>query len=51
MQLRVSHPGKPVKLIDLGPAHAEPTPLKAMRLTIDEAIEYAARRGHAIKVR
>lgn len=51
MVIRVSHPGKPTKLVDLGShGNGSPLPLKAMRLPIDEAIEMAARRGHPIKV-
>jgi hypothetical protein len=35
--LRVSHPGKPVKLIDLGPhGNGQRRPWDAMRKTIDD---------------
>lgn len=52
MVLRISTPGKPTKLIDLGP-HAgtvEQLPYRVMRLPIDEAIVYAATKGHPIRV-
>lgn len=47
--LRVRHPGTTPRDRDLGPAHAERTRAKQMRMSLDEAIEYAARWGHEIK--
>jgi hypothetical protein len=40
--LRIAHPGKPLVLRDLGPAHGRRLPYFAMRREIDEAIAASA---------
>ena len=51
MVLRISTPGKPTRLVDLGP-HGNGTraPWKVMRLPIDEAIVLSWLKGHPIRV-
>lgn len=48
MVLRVSAPGKPTRLIDLGVGHGEKAAYRPMRLPIDEAIAMSWAKGHPI---